>query len=112
MEKNRTSRDETSLTLAVIAVFAAYVVMFCAFFHLDYGISNLPVLLSNGQVFLGYLFQALGGTLAFPAAHVAVFSLFKSKRNPSTRRRIFIGWSILLIASAAVQVASTEIQPL
>src|SRR5690554_918143 len=88
---------ETPLQLAVTLSLIAYSIAFCATFYEDHGVFFSTRLFEHGAVFSGYLASALGGSLVFPSLHVGIASFFKSKRNPSSRRNIFIGWSAILI---------------
>jgi|AntDeeMinimDraft_5_1070356.scaffolds.fasta_scaffold10606_3 hypothetical protein len=88
---------QTSLPLAIILALAAYLVTFCTMFYQDYGVIFSAVLFDHPAAFSEYLAGALGGSLIFPVIHVGIASFFKSKRNPSSRRNIFIGWSIAII---------------
>lgn len=56
--------------------------------------TNLPVMARHPHAVTEYLAEALGMALPIPLIHSAVALLFKSKRNPASRRRIFIGWSL------------------
>jgi hypothetical protein len=66
--------------------------------HRFFRLSSLPILAQHPQAVMEYIAEALGASTVFPALHVALFSMSAAKRNPSTRRRIFIGWSLFIIA--------------
>ena len=59
--------------------------------------TSLPALAKNPSAVTQYLAEAVGMTLPLPLVHLAVSSLFKSMRNPTSRRRIFMGWSAFSI---------------
>ncbi|MFI8582376.1 hypothetical protein [Ectopseudomonas khazarica] len=94
MEQNK---KEVSLILAAIITAMSTVAVFIAFVSRDYGIQNMANIFGEPMVFRSYIAQAIGGSILLPALNVAVISLFKSKRNPSARRRVFIGWSVVII---------------
>lgn len=87
-----------SLTVAATLTVISTVVVFIAFVGKDYGVNGFKNIFGEPVVFRHYIAQAIGGSIGLPALNVALVSLFKSKRNSSTRRRIFIGWSIVIIA--------------
>jgi hypothetical protein len=62
--------------------------------------TSLPVLAKNLSAVTQYLAEALGTTLPLPLVHLAVLSFFKSMRNPTSRRRIFMGWPVVSILTA------------
>lgn len=62
--------------------------------------TSLPVLAKNPSAVTQYLAEALGMTLPLPLVHLAVSSFFKRMRNPTSRRRIFMGWSVFSIVAA------------
>lgn len=62
--------------------------------------TSLPVLAKNPSAVTQYLAEALGMTLPLPLVHLAVSSFFKRMRNPTSRRRIFMGWSAFSIVAA------------
>jgi hypothetical protein len=66
--------------------------------------SSLLIFLDHTAALLELIANAIGGSSMFPILHVALFSIFKSKRNPSTRRRILIGWSLLVIAVKLIAI--------
>jgi len=90
-------KKETSLSLATSLSFFSYLVAFCAMFYEDYGMVFSTALFDHPAVFSEYLAGAFGGSIIFPIAHVGLASFFKTKRNPSSRRNIFIGWAIAII---------------
>jgi hypothetical protein len=59
--------------------------------------TSLPVLAKNPSAVTQYLAEAVGMTLPLPLLHLAVSSFFKSMRNPTSRRKIFMGWSAFSI---------------
>ncbi len=95
-----------SLLRALLFTLASYTTVFCTTLYEDYGVIFSAVLFDHPAVFMEYLAQAFGGSFVFPLAHVGLASIFKSKRNPSSRRRIFIGWSIIIIIVALLTLAS------
>lgn len=45
------------------------------------------------------------GTLLFPAVHIAIASIFKSKRNGNTRCNILIGWGLFILSTKILFIA-------
>lgn len=62
--------------------------------------TSLPALAEHPSAVTQYLAEALGMTLPLPLVHLAVSSFFKRMRNPTSRRRIFMGWSVFSIFAA------------
>lgn len=100
-------KNEVPLSLAIAVFLIAYTTVFVTFFHQDYGAENLPKLANNLEAFFEYAAQAAGGTAILPLIHVLIASIFKSKRNSFTRRKIFIGWSIFIIVLQLFVLLST-----
>lgn len=100
-------KKEVPLSLAIAVFLIAYTTVFVTFFHQDYGAENLPKLANNLEAFFEYAAQAAGGTAILPLIHVLIASIFKSKRNSFTRRKIFIGWSIFIIVLQLFVLLST-----
>lgn len=97
LEQKEASKQQTSLMLAVIFALSAYAMTFFAWFYQDHGVLFSSVVFDHPAALSEYLAAALGGSLIFPIVHVGVASFFKSKRNPGSRRNIFIGWSVAII---------------
>lgn len=95
-----------SLKLAVGLTFVSAFLLFIAFFGKDLGLANLPKIVRYPELFQHYILQSVGGSLAFPTLNVLLVSAFKSKRNPSTRRRIFIGWAMIVIVVETIAIIS------
>lgn len=106
MDITKIPKKQTSLRLAIILSLISYMVAFCAMFYEDNGVVFSMVLFDHPAAFSQYLAEALGGSLLLPIVHVGIASFFKSKRNPSSRRNIFIGWSIVIILSCSGQLLS------
>ncbi len=87
-----------SLKLAIALSALSFIVVFVAITSKDFGFYNITKIVSVPQVFREYIAEAIGGSLFAPAINVAVISAFKNKRTPSTRRKIFIWWSVIIIA--------------
>lgn len=100
----QTTSSKTSFKLALVLSLIAFAVSFAEVMQSKVGLSilfnptSLPVLVRHPGALSEFAAMAFGASTALPILHVALFSLFKSKRNPSTRRRIFIGWSLFIIA--------------
>lgn len=94
MEKEN---NVVSLGLAVALTIISVVVVFVAFVGKDYGFHNISKIFGYPELFRDYIAQAIGASVFLPAINVAIISVFKTKRNPSTRRRVFIGWSLVII---------------
>ena len=62
--------------------------------------TSLPLLAEHPSAVTQYLAEAVGMTLPLPLVHLAVSSFFKGMRNPTSRRRIFMGWSVFGIFAA------------
>lgn len=86
--------EETSLQFAIALSLFSYLISFIAVVHLKYGISTLPIIVGYPDVLREFMAEAFGGSVFLPALHVSIASIFKSKRNPNTRRKIFINWAI------------------
>lgn len=90
----------TSLTLAVAISLAAFLFAFVQTWIHSFGLQTLPKIATSfdhPQALFEMVAESVGASLLIPAIHVGVASFFKSKRNPSSRRRIFIGWGIFTI---------------
>ena len=87
----------TSLALAVAVSLLSLAATFLAWYHKDFGIPNLSRLVDHPAVAWQLLITAAGGSFGLPLIHLAVASLFKSRRNPSARRNIFIGWGSFVV---------------
>lgn len=99
----------TSLLLAIIFFLAAYIVTFVTFLYLDTGVLFSFVLFDHPQAFAELLAGGLGPFI-FPSIHVGIASFFKSKRNSTTRRNIFIGWSTLILIVSGLQLMTSMSQ--
>lgn len=95
-----------SLKLAAGLTLVSAFLVFIAFFGKDHGLANLPKIVRYPEVFQNYILQAIGGSLALPTLNVLLISAFKSKRNPSTRRRIFTAWALVIIAVETITIIS------
>lgn len=101
-------RRETSLTVAIILSLAVFVLSFFTLLHQEYGLAKLATLVKYPLALRGMLTQAIGYSFAFPIIHVAIFSIFRSKRTASTRRRIFIGWAVGIIILNVFVLATSQ----
>lgn len=97
LDATENPKNETSLSLAASLSFISYLVAFCTMFYEDYGMVFSTALFDHPAAFSEFLAKAFGGSILFPIVHVGVASCFKTKRNPSSRRNIFIGWAIAII---------------
>lgn len=93
-----------SLKLAIGLSAISAVLVFMAFFGKDHGLTNLPKIIKYPEVFQHYIMQAIGGSLGLPTLNVLLASAFKSKRNSSTRRRIYIGWASAIIVLETITI--------
>lgn len=98
---------ETSLALAVSLSLSTWVFQFVIVWRENFGLETLPRIaatVDHPMALAELVAEAAGASIALPLIHVAIASIFKSKRNRNTRRRIFIGWSafILLIGVASL----------
>lgn len=97
-------RKETSLTLAISLSIAAFCFSFVNTWIATFGVETFPRItsaLNHPAALTELIAEAAGGSLLFPLKHVAIASIFKSKRNSSARRRIFIGWAIVTMLALA-----------
>lgn len=53
--------------------------------------------LDSSLIIQDVIAQSLGAVIIAPLLHIAIASIWKSKRNSRTRRNIFLGWSIFSI---------------
>ena len=91
----------TSLALAVILSLASFLFAFVQTWIHSFGLDTFPkiaTVLNHPGALSGLIAESVGASLLAPVVHVAIASIFKGKRNPSSRRRIFIGWSLVIIA--------------
>jgi hypothetical protein len=101
IEKN--SAEHTSLALAITLSLLSFLLAFVQSWVHSFGPHSLPRIataFNYPQALSQLIAQSFGASLLFPVVHVAIASLFKSKRNPTSRRRIFIGWSLVIIVIA------------
>jgi len=101
------SAKHTSLMLATTLSLASFSFAFVQTWIHSFGLQTLPkiaTVLNHPQVLSELMAESAGASLSAPILHVAIASLFKSKRNPTSRRRIFIGWSVLIIAVGAISL--------
>ena len=73
-------------------------------------LSDVSVLTSNPQIISEPIAEAIGYSFGLPLLHVALVSFFKSMRNRSARRKIFIGWAIVVIIANFVFTDITKAQ--
>jgi hypothetical protein len=64
--------------------------------------TSLPILAQHPQAVMEYLAEAVGMALPIPLIHSGVALFFKNMRNPTSRRRIFIGWSAVATIVAMI----------
>jgi hypothetical protein len=118
------SDNSKDTTISLAATFAAFLIAFMfAFmgqFQAIYGIEKGFVILSNPLELLGMIFsdgagasvflsEVFGRSILFLAfIHLAVSQLFKSKRNPNSRRKIIIGWSVVSVIITIIAMYSAE----
>ncbi|WP_122340420.1 hypothetical protein [Pseudomonas caricapapayae] len=91
------AKKATSLPLAIFLTLVSFVVVFMGNIKRDFSASPIMDIVREPVLFQDYISKAIGGSILIPAIHVGIASIFKSKRNSSTRRRIFIGWAIVLV---------------
>lgn len=66
---------------------------------------------SDGAGAISFMSEVLGRSLLiFGFLHLGISQFFKSKRNPNSRRKIIIGWSIVSILINTFSVYSAEQQ--
>lgn len=96
-------KKPTSLALAVVLSLISFTVVFLASVKQDFSASPVIDIVREPVLFQSYISRAIGGSIFIPIIHIGIASFFKSKRNSSTRRRIFIGWAIFIIAVEALK---------
>jgi hypothetical protein len=57
--------------------------------------TSLPTLARHPDAVMSYLAEATGTAVVIPLLHLGVAAIFPSMRNKTSRRRIFIGWSVV-----------------
>lgn len=97
-------KNPTSLALAILLSLISFVMVFITTVKHDFGALPVTDIVKEPVLFQSYLSSAFGGSVFIALIHVGIASFFKSKRNSSTRRRIFIGWAIAIIALQIVQL--------
>lgn len=96
-------KKPTSLALAIVLSLISFTVVFLANVKHDFSASPVMDIVREPVLFQSYISRAIGGSIFIPIIHIGIASFFKSKRNSSTRRRIFIGWAIFIIAVEALK---------
>ena len=96
-------KKPTSLALAVVLSLISFTVVFLASVKQDFSASPVIDIVREPVLFQSYISRAIGGSIFIPIIHIGIASFFKSKRNSSSRRRIFIGWAIFIIAVEALK---------
>lgn len=94
----------TSLALAIVLSILSLSVAFIGTWvhHFGFGaLLRVPMALEHPGALAQLISESVGASLALPTIHVALASFFKSKRNPSTRRKIYIGWALFIILLTA-----------
>lgn len=102
-EPDASEKKPTSLALAIVLSLISYAMVFVTTVKHDFGASPVMDIVKEPVLFQNYLSSAFGGSVFVALIHVGIASLFKSKRNSSTRRRIFIGWAIVIIAMEIIK---------
>ncbi|MEQ4189701.1 hypothetical protein ABNM11_13545 [Pseudomonas syringae] len=97
------AKKTTSLPLAIFLTLVSFVVVFITNIKRDFSASPIMNILREPVLFQDYVSKAIGGSILLPAIHVGIASFFKSKRNSSTRRRIFIGWAVVLVTAEVLK---------
>jgi hypothetical protein len=103
-EPTAPEKNPTSLALAILLSLISFVMVFITTVKHDFGALPVTDIVKEPVLFQSYLSSAFGGSVFIALIHVGIASFFKSKRNSSTRRRIFIGWAIAIIALEIVQL--------
>ncbi len=87
-------RKPKSLLLVFGALACAFIASFIASSLINNGgfsYLNSPLLVKVKIV------ETLGSVLVFPLIHIAIASIWKSKRNRCTRRNILFGWAVVIV---------------
>ena len=103
-EPDASEKKPTSLALAIALSVISFCIVFYAAVKHDFSASPVMDIVREPVLFQSYISRAFGGSIFIPLIHMGIASFFKSKRNSSTRRRIFIGWAIVIIAMEAVKL--------
>ncbi len=64
---------------------------------LGVNLENFTALVGHPAAFSEFIAEAIGVSFGLPVIHVALASIFESMRNSNTRRKIFIGWAIVVV---------------
>jgi amino acid transporter len=67
--------------------------------------TKLSVLPNHPETAILIMTQAAVFCFMLPIFHVLIASIFRSKRNKNVRRKIFIGWAILILCLLALNMA-------
>lgn len=103
-EPDASEKKPTSLALAIVLSVISFCIVFYTAVKHDYSASPIMDIVREPVLFQSYISRAIGGSIFIPLIHMGIASFFKSKRNSSTRRRIFIGWAVVIIAMEAVKI--------
>lgn len=96
----KNSGENTSLGLATTLSFVSFSLAFVDIWKAQFGSHTLPriaTVFEYPDALSSLIAQSFGASLLLPTVHVAIASFFKSKRNSNSRRRIYIGWSLVVI---------------
>lgn len=101
----RDGRRPTPLWLALIAFAVAVLFVANRLMAQRIGVSPLaflsdlpnvlPVLARHPSALMNDLAEATGTAVVIPLLHLGIASIFPSMRNKTSRRRIFVGWSVV-----------------
>lgn len=99
--QNSTESSTVTLKGQITAAIVAILLLVSAY---DYFLGYMPgehsrafatMITTPGQWLMALVYGL--GTLLFPAIHIAIFSIFKSKRNGNTRCNILLGWAVFIL---------------
>ncbi|PWY44446.1 hypothetical protein [Pseudomonas sp. RW405] len=102
-EPDASERKPASLSLAIVLSAISFCVVFYATVKHDFSASPVMNIVREPVLFQSYISRAIGGSIFIPLIHMGIASFFKSKRNSSTRRRIFTAWAIVIITVEALK---------
>ena len=107
--QNKPRATETSLLLATALTCASWTSQFLVSWRDTFGLVSLSkfhLAFGHPQALFELMAEAAGASLVFPLLHIGVASISKHKRNSSTRRRIFIGWSIVILILGTISLTN------
>lgn len=97
------SKKTVSFFAAFGAVIIGMVVMFIIISFRDYGGFTY---FDYSAVVQSVIAKTFGTIVVIPTIHVMIASIWKSKRNSNSRRKTYIGWTIVIVVSQLVALSA------